>query len=296
LLLPLSGGLFNALLGRRLPRRMVETVACGAIWGSFAFSLLAFPAYKLTGFLLLYLLRIRKVKKVSPGLLLLRVFALGEDSKNLFERILKHWRYAGSIQMISGPDLATTTVEPHEIVSFVSGRMKDSFCESEESINQNISKIDNLPDLDGTHRVNEFFCRDNNWKYVLQQLVVHSDIVLMDLRKFSDQFKGCKYEIEALVNLVPLNRIVFVIDDETVIPFTQKVFAGAFHLAGKNSVNKAIPLPAITLYKIDKKMFWITVLVFICHLPVTVNEARQGAYQFGVSPFFSIAAATRIAS
>jgi hypothetical protein len=215
-------------------------------------SLLAFPAYKLTGFLLLYLIGIRKVKKVSPGLLLLRVFALGDDSRNLFERILKHWRYAGSIQMISGPDLATTTVEPHEIISFVSGKMKDSFCESEESINDNISKIDNIPDLDGTHRVNEFFCRDNNWKYVLQQLVVHSDIVLMDLRKFSEQFKGCRYEIEALVNLVPLDRIVFVIDDETVIPFAQRVFAGAFQLADKDSVNKVMPPPAITLYKIDK--------------------------------------------
>ena len=42
LLLPLSGGLFNALLGRSLPRRVVGTVACGAIWGSFALSLLAF--------------------------------------------------------------------------------------------------------------------------------------------------------------------------------------------------------------------------------------------------------------
>ena len=42
LLLPLSGGLFNALFGRVLPRRIVGTVACGAIWGAFAFSLLAF--------------------------------------------------------------------------------------------------------------------------------------------------------------------------------------------------------------------------------------------------------------
>ena len=42
LLLPLSGGLFNALFGRNLPRRVVEAVACGVIWGAFAFSLLAF--------------------------------------------------------------------------------------------------------------------------------------------------------------------------------------------------------------------------------------------------------------
>lgn len=42
LLLPLSGGLFNALCGRTLPRRVVETVACVVIWGAFVCALLAF--------------------------------------------------------------------------------------------------------------------------------------------------------------------------------------------------------------------------------------------------------------
>jgi NADH-quinone oxidoreductase subunit L len=42
LLLPLLGGLFNALLGRTLPRRVAETVACGVIWGAFACAVLAF--------------------------------------------------------------------------------------------------------------------------------------------------------------------------------------------------------------------------------------------------------------
>ncbi len=42
LLFPLSGGLFNALLGRSLPRRVGEVIACGVIWGAFACSVLAF--------------------------------------------------------------------------------------------------------------------------------------------------------------------------------------------------------------------------------------------------------------
>ena len=45
LLLPLCGGLFNALLGRKLPRKVGETVACGAIWGAFACSVLAFLSF-----------------------------------------------------------------------------------------------------------------------------------------------------------------------------------------------------------------------------------------------------------
>jgi NADH-quinone oxidoreductase subunit L len=42
LLLPLSGGVFNALFGRTLPRRVGEAVACGVIWGAFVCSVLAF--------------------------------------------------------------------------------------------------------------------------------------------------------------------------------------------------------------------------------------------------------------
>jgi NADH-quinone oxidoreductase subunit L len=42
LLLPLLGGICNALFGRKLSRRMAETVACGVIWGAFVCSVLAF--------------------------------------------------------------------------------------------------------------------------------------------------------------------------------------------------------------------------------------------------------------
>ncbi len=45
LLLPLMGGLFNTLLGRPLPRRVGEAVACGVIWGAFVCAVLAFAGF-----------------------------------------------------------------------------------------------------------------------------------------------------------------------------------------------------------------------------------------------------------
>jgi NADH-quinone oxidoreductase subunit L len=45
LLLPLMGSLFNALLGRTLPRRVGEAVACGVIWGAFVCAVLAFVGF-----------------------------------------------------------------------------------------------------------------------------------------------------------------------------------------------------------------------------------------------------------
>jgi NADH-quinone oxidoreductase subunit L len=46
LLLPLLGSLIGTLAGRFLPRRLLETLACGVIWGAFVSSLCAFHAYR----------------------------------------------------------------------------------------------------------------------------------------------------------------------------------------------------------------------------------------------------------
>jgi NADH-quinone oxidoreductase subunit L len=46
LLLPLMGGIINALFGRFLPRKVTELLACGVIWGAFAASLLAAVEYR----------------------------------------------------------------------------------------------------------------------------------------------------------------------------------------------------------------------------------------------------------
>ncbi|BCG45404.1 NADH-ubiquinone oxidoreductase chain L [Citrifermentans bremense] len=45
LLLPLLGGVFCALAGRKLPRVLVEALACATVWGSFACAVLSAAAY-----------------------------------------------------------------------------------------------------------------------------------------------------------------------------------------------------------------------------------------------------------
>lgn len=46
LLLPLAGSIIAILCGRLLPRRGVETLACGVIWGAFGCALIAFTSYR----------------------------------------------------------------------------------------------------------------------------------------------------------------------------------------------------------------------------------------------------------
>jgi hypothetical protein len=84
-----------------------------------------------------------------PSLLLLRVFALGSRSERLFDGLKKRWLRAGSIGMIAGPDLVTSTVEPHEFLDFVGGRLSRQFIESEADMSQRLGQRDLHPDPDG---------------------------------------------------------------------------------------------------------------------------------------------------
>ena len=51
----------------------------------------------------------------------------------------RYWRRVGSIQMIAGVDLVSRTVEPHEFLDFVSGRLSRRFIDGEESLNRRMT-------------------------------------------------------------------------------------------------------------------------------------------------------------
>ena len=38
-----------------------------------------------------------------------------------------HWRRIGSIQLITGPDVAHSTVQPHQLLDFLTGRLERHF-------------------------------------------------------------------------------------------------------------------------------------------------------------------------
>jgi hypothetical protein len=63
------------------------------------------------------------------------VFSLAKRSERLFDAFGAHWRYLGPIQLISGPDLATTTIEPHEFLEFLTGKLARRFIGNRETSN-----------------------------------------------------------------------------------------------------------------------------------------------------------------
>jgi hypothetical protein len=213
--------------------------------------LVAFAAFKIIAALGFSLLRARR-HPAAPRLLLLRVFALGRRSEGLYDAVGKHWRTAGSIQMIAGPDLATTTVEPHEFLDFVTGKLARRFIDSGQTLDLRIEQMDLEADSDARYRVTEFFCHDDTWKITLARLADESDAVLMDLRSFSQNNAGCIFEINELFNLVPLQRVVFVIDESTDQQFMRNTMQMAWQQIKEHSPNRRLSSGQISLVQFSQ--------------------------------------------
>ena len=187
---------------------------------------------------------------VDPKLLLLRVFSLGKRSARLFNAFGKRWRHAGSIRLIAGPDLATSTVEPQEFLDFLSGKLGRRFIAGPEMLNERLVETKQRRDFDGRYRVDDFFCHDDTWQMVLKRLARESDAVLMDLRGFLPSNSGCVFEINELLNVVTLDRAVFVIDDTTDVSFLHDILAQRWKALAEDSPNRSLAEPKALLFRL----------------------------------------------
>jgi len=205
------------------------------VWAILGFgSFLGYRAARSIGFRLLKK-RIPPVEGVR--LLLLRVFGSRRRSEKLFDVLTARWRYYGSVQMIAGTDLASSKLEPHEFLDFLRGRLTRYFISNDEQLERRLEQIDLLPDFDRRFRVTEFFCFDDTWRLALRRLIHRCERVLMDLRGFSPNHAGCVFELQTLINDVPPDRILLLVDSSTDLPYLRQVLADASHNIVPGSAN-----------------------------------------------------------
>jgi len=226
-----------------------EFAVQGPLW--LLVGVLAFVACKLAFVSQRRLDRQRSQSLPPRGLTFLRVFALGAKSNALFDALAKHWRRIGSMQLITGPDVAHSVVQPHQLLDFVSGRLASHFIADARTLEARMAQRDRAPDRDGWYRVNSFFCRADTWQAVLARLVGDGDVILMDLRSFTARNAGCVHEIRHLVEFVPLGRCVFVVDASTDVADLHAVLRDAAGGLAEGAANRAVDVGAIALHNVD---------------------------------------------
>jgi hypothetical protein len=214
---------------------------------------LAFAAYVATSRLATRLLVRPGVAASGPVLLLLRVFALGRRSQRLFDALSTRWLRSGGIALIAGPDLVTTTVEPHEFLDFVAGTLSRRFVSDATDLEGRLAALDTTADRDGRFRTNEFFCHADTWQETMRRLSRRCDAVLMDLRGFAPANAGCLYEIGHLLDAVPLDRVVVLIDATTDEPFLRAALGRLWGRVPADSPNRRLAAPEVVLLALERE-------------------------------------------
>jgi len=217
--------------------------------GSLAYAS-AFMAYKAVSIIGLRRLRSADNTEHPHTLLMLRVFGFTTRTRRLTDEIGHYWRYGGPINMIGGTDLAASLIEPDELFQFWSRKLRQAFIANESDLQTRLSTLDMGRDPDRRYRINEFFCHDNTWQATVKALAARSAVVLMDLRGFGKENRGCKFELEMLFEVVPVSRIVLLVDQTTKIEPLMDVLHAAWTQLSSHSPNKKLTNPELTLFEV----------------------------------------------
>jgi hypothetical protein len=184
-------------------------------------------------------------------LLLLRVFGHQARTERVFDYIAQRWRWRGPVQLIAGSDLAMRTVDPGDVFAFVRGRLRDQYVASVAEIPSRVERLDMRPDPDGRFRINELYCRHDTWKATLVSLLAVTDAVVMDLRGFSRESRGCLFELQQIVTTVATNRIVLIVDRATDQPLLEETLALAW-IDARPPGRAAVDGRPIALVKVER--------------------------------------------
>ncbi|MCP4289842.1 MAG: hypothetical protein GY792_36395, partial [Gammaproteobacteria bacterium] len=197
-------------------------------------------AYKLVLKWSLIRLKIESASRKSHTLLLLRVFGFDRRTQQLLDDLGQRWRTIGPIQLIGGTDLVSTTIEPHEAFEFLNGRLSRSFIKNREDVEHRLSQRSIIPDPDGLFRIDDFYCYDYNWQMTVSVLAPAAGAVLMDLRSFTADNRGCIAEIKQLIATVPIERVVLLTDLSTDMVVLEQTLRIAFNAVPGDSTNNSI--------------------------------------------------------
>jgi hypothetical protein len=186
----------------------------------------------------------------NARLLFLRVFSSPSRSEKLFDLLSARWRYAGSIQVISATDVARSQFEPDELLDFLGGRLASGYIRSGDDLDRQLTDLDVRVDPDGRYRINEFFCHDDTWKPTVRRLMAESDVVAMDLRGFTAS-AGVMFELGALIDVVPINRVALLVDHRTDKPLLRQALTDRWRNMSPGSANAHAKAATARLIDLD---------------------------------------------
>lgn len=163
--------------------------------------------------ILLYALR-RKVKRQGfPAVNMLALWVFGtQNIWDLLEYlILPVWRKLGNIFLIRGGEHILRQVSLWDSFLFLRGKDR-IISTTPQQITQRLIEFREKTKQSPEYRFKTLICGDNSWQFALHSLIDDADLVVMHLSNFSPNNQGCIYELEQLINRVPVENFFLLVD------------------------------------------------------------------------------------
>ncbi len=189
----------------------------------------------------------------SNRMVFLRVFGDQRRGQFLFSHLAPRWKGFGSITCIAAPDVSVHQLEADIGFDILLGRLRYRFLNRDEAgvIGRHIHS-------NAIGAVWEDHCFDDTWMSAVESMFTQHAIVMMDLRGFTPQRKGCIYELGVLRDKIHMDSVVFLVDDSTDLEFLKTTFVQLWKSVAKDSPNqskaisKTADQSAITIFQMGE--------------------------------------------
>jgi len=148
-------------------------------------------------------------------LLVLRVFSKDKKHQTLLNGIQERWRYIGAVDQAGGPDMVDLNVDPYEFSKFITGSLHELYLPEALSGDKLMARFEHAPDSEGRYRINEMFNFNTSWRGNVEQLILNSPTILLDVRGLTAEREGTGFEISLLARHDLLHRVVAAGDEAT---------------------------------------------------------------------------------
>ncbi len=127
--------------------------------------------------------------------------------------------------------------------------LRREFIRSRPQLLKLLDRLEQRPrHLDLSFRHLAAMCHNNTWQLAVDEFARRSQALLMDLRGFSNERKGCQSEVDFLLDTVPLRQVVFLVDAGGDHALVQQMIEQRWAMLSPDSPNLHDAAPRVHIY------------------------------------------------
>jgi len=157
--------------------------------------LLALALYIVILHTLLFRIRVQRPRLPPKRLLLLRVFGRADKREDLLDALGDTWLRIGAVDLIAASDVASRTLRSSMLEAFLLRRSDDQFLKTNADVDARLDHLRSEIEGDARYPVNGVYCYGNVWQRAFVLLAQASAAVLMDVRGFTSENRGCVWSL-----------------------------------------------------------------------------------------------------